>query len=494
MRDVLNSATNLHMVVEIFLRYLREMKTTFSIPFETVTADIDVERDEFSSPQIFVPYVQKILGEETNEEIDDDVSEEDENDDVYDDTGDVSKSPPSRRHLLRDVFALLSRVEKNPENGVSALDLAHSVGPSLCIPKEGAYMSLLHIGGLKVVRFVVKHMVENAQNIFPSLDACDGDGAVDDDNDDDMLRESTFRSLKRLLHVTVCDALFSVAITTEYSPSFCQYNTSTAESKRSNACLAAAATAGLSDRHGDEEDGEEEEGGDNDAKDNNGDRRECSKINTRGDERESDRYDDDGEDRECSKTAARGDEKENLEREMSASSNEMTRTSAKRTFHILSCEELQELCHMDLRRLRQEKRKVKRSLQDFDREFSSKHAGRKPTKQEKEPIRGQYERYNDLKLLIKGIDSVENGPKEAEIRLQLEKRVLQRALRRYELSFESTNGRKVAYRRDIAPVKKQYRRYKELKRAIRSGEQKDRGGEGGVVSPRSAALPVGLVK
>ena len=145
MRDVLNSATNLHMVAEIFLRYLREMKTTFSIPFETVTADIDVERDEFSSPQIFVPYVQKILGEETNEEIDDDVSEEDENDDVYDDTGDVSKSPPSRRHLLRDVFALLSRVEKNPENGVSALDLAHSVGPSLCIPKEGAYMSLLHI-------------------------------------------------------------------------------------------------------------------------------------------------------------------------------------------------------------------------------------------------------------------------------------------------------------------------------------------------------------
>ena len=93
---------------------------------------------------------------------------------------------------------------------------------------------------------------------------------------------------------------------------------------------------------------------------------------------------------------------------------------------------VQELAQMSVKQLRREKRVVKRDLKDFDCEFFEKH-GRKPNKKDKEPIRWQYERYNDLKLLIEGLEQAGNDERtQKTTRLRLEKRILQRSLRRYE--------------------------------------------------------------
>jgi hypothetical protein len=123
---------------------------------------------------------------------------------------------------------------------------------------------------------------------------------------------------------------------------------------------------------------------------------------------------------------------------------------------------------------------------------------RAPGKSEKEAIRPKYELYNDIKLLLAnalsanssssssssnadggGADSVGEQKKGAgsggeekllhsESPISLEKKLLQRRLRRFESQFEATEGRKVKYHKDIASVRATYQRYKNLKRILQS--------------------------
>lgn len=133
-------------------------------------------------------------------------------------------------------------------------------------------------------------------------------------------------------------------------------------------------------------------------------------------------------------------------------------------------EAIQRLCSMSLPRLDQEKTKIKQQLKQFDIDFVKMH-NRKPNKSEKEPMRSQYERYNDIKLLItskKETSSASTGtPDVIGMQLGLEKHLIQRKLRRFETNFEATHGRKVRLQKDIEPVEAEYRRYKELKAILR---------------------------
>lgn len=170
--------------------------------------------------------------------------------------------------------------------------------------------------------------------------------------------------------------------------------------------------------------------------------------------------------------------------------------------------------------LQDRKRDLKRQLRQYDMDFARKH-GRMPVKAEKEPIRHLYESYNALKSQITQMEqdsrssqspslvarssvssdahalseSVIDEPRGAERqrqnimrrvaesrltpespkstsisadlnRLRAEKAELHQMLRSYERDFYEKHGRQVSSFSDIRPVASQYRRYKEVKRAI----------------------------
>lgn len=182
---------------------------------------------------------------------------------------------------------------------------------------------------------------------------------------------------------------------------------------------------------------------------------------------------------------------------------------------------------MSLSDLQARKRDLKQQLKQYDMNFARKH-GRMPVKAEKEPIRHLYEKYNSLKSQITnmeqdgrqsaspialqqspamiaqrtvspvGSDSEESGPKRSYNMVQrvsptsnaspsgaptptqdlsalkAEKGRLHQMLRSYEKDFFKEHQRQVSSFADIRPVASQYRRYKEIKKAItalQSGER-----------------------
>ena len=94
----------------------------------------------------------------------------------------------------------------------------------------------------------------------------------------------------------------------------------------------------------------------------------------------------------------------------------------------------------------------------------------------------RYELYNDIKLLLANAANADrvqtvgagkasaagSGVAVVESAISLEKKLLQRRLRRFESQFEAREGRKVKYHKDIATVRATYQRYKNLKRILQS--------------------------
>jgi hypothetical protein len=180
---------------------------------------------------------------------------------------------------------------------------------------------------------------------------------------------------------------------------------------------------------------------------------------------------------------------------------------------------------MSLSDLQARKRDLKQQLKQYDMNFARKN-GRMPVKAEKEPIRHLYEKYNALKSQITtmeqegrqsaspialqqssailsqrtvspvGSDSEESGPQRSYnmpqrvspssnppgaptptqdlSALKAEKGRLHQMLRSYEKDFFREHQRQVSSFADIRPVASQYRRYKDIKKAIaalQSGER-----------------------
>ena len=185
-----------------------------------------------------------------------------------------------------------------------------------------------------------------------------------------------------------------------------------------------------------------------------------------------------------------------------------------------------EFAGMSLKDLQARKRDLKQQLKQYDMSFARRH-GRMPVKAEKEPIRHLYESYNALKSQItymenegrhlstasptappgrtvsppSGSESNDDSPaRESALSarskikkmtrqdsppvaasvssttsistsqdlagLKAEKQELHQMLRSYEKDFFKKHKRQVSSFADIKPVAQQYRRYKEIKKAI----------------------------
>lgn len=190
---------------------------------------------------------------------------------------------------------------------------------------------------------------------------------------------------------------------------------------------------------------------------------------------------------------------------------------------------------MSLQELQARKRELKQQLKQYDMNFAREH-GRMPVKAEKEPIRHLYESYNNLKGQISllereggghqggpvpyrrsgsglsagspdssGDDSPTNAhgtsrggvkkkplkspqpheapttptgtPSQDLAALKAEKGTLHQMLRSYEKDFFKEHKRQVSSFADIRPVASQYRRYKEIKKAIAALQQQQPSGE-----------------
>ena len=186
-----------------------------------------------------------------------------------------------------------------------------------------------------------------------------------------------------------------------------------------------------------------------------------------------------------------------------------------------------------IKELLRQKRELKAQLKQYDNNFKRQH-GRMPVKAEKEPIRHLYETYNTLKAKISMLEAGEGGggihmggsvgsyegspsslslgghrsprtptpPPPLNINaagssvgtspntntlssyggaavqdmamLRQEKGQLHQMLRTYEKDFYQAHGRQVSSFEDIRPVASQYRRYKEIKRAINALQEEER--------------------
>eukprot|EP01006_Ploeotia_vitrea_P046905 TRINITY_DN67072_c0_g1_i2.p1 TRINITY_DN67072_c0_g1~~TRINITY_DN67072_c0_g1_i2.p1 ORF type:complete len:471 (+),score=161.79 TRINITY_DN67072_c0_g1_i2:71-1483(+) len=129
---------------------------------------------------------------------------------------------------------------------------------------------------------------------------------------------------------------------------------------------------------------------------------------------------------------------------------------------------------MTAEQLRAEKREIKSLLMRFDRRFIRKH-GRLPTKRDKEALRPVYHLYHRVKEAVNlATKAAQSGLAQERERLQLliEKRQLQHELNAYENVFRRVNGRAIRWDHDVAPVRSQYARYKEIKRLLLLLEKK----------------------
>ena len=160
-----------------------------------------------------------------------------------------------------------------------------------------------------------------------------------------------------------------------------------------------------------------------------------------------------------------------------------------------------EFAGLSLKELQARKRDLKQQLKQYDMDFARVN-GRMPVKAEKEPIRHLYESYNALKSQITYMEnegrmsspinntsaqptvSPPSGPESNDeperprprlpkdspsqdlASLKAEKQELHQMLRSYEKDFFKKHKRQVSSFADIKPVAPQYRRYKEIKKAI----------------------------
>ena len=193
--------------------------------------------------------------------------------------------------------------------------------------------------------------------------------------------------------------------------------------------------------------------------------------------------------------------------------------------------------HLSLQELQARKKELKQQLKQYDMNFARQH-GRMPVKSEKEPIRHLYENYNALKSqismleqegqhlpppvaqaqrpsprsrspplgMVAGPDGSDDSPPSLAVvrqrrrpsrpspplaesaqastpagapsqdlaALKAEKQQLHQMLRSYEKDFFREHKRQVSSFADIKPVASQYRRYKEIKKAIATLQQRER--------------------
>ncbi|KAF4692017.1 hypothetical protein FOZ60_014342 [Perkinsus olseni] len=154
--------------------------------------------------------------------------------------------------------------------------------------------------------------------------------------------------------------------------------------------------------------------------------------------------------------------------------------------------------------LMHEKRRVKQELKSYDVAFTAVH-GRPPGRADKEPMRPLYTYYRGLKQAIEESEAtaVTNGdrsrvatiqgrsgtghqPEEEPstttvssnrmmMRLQSlidEKSRIREGLQQYQARFFVENQRKIKYHKDIVPIEREYREYKQVKEEIAQLERK----------------------
>mmetsp|Transcript_131175 Transcript_131175/g.365618 ORF Transcript_131175/g.365618 Transcript_131175/m.365618 type:complete len:271 (-) Transcript_131175:358-1170(-) len=155
---------------------------------------------------------------------------------------------------------------------------------------------------------------------------------------------------------------------------------------------------------------------------------------------------------------------------------------------------------MTRQELAAEKRRVKQELKRYDAEFR-KQSARLPSHNEKEPMRPLYVYYRRLKTMIAQTESSRLGSRESlatvpdeetprrgggrrpvnvdeqiaalEARigsLQTEKAAVRAKLQTFQEAFVSENGRKIRFHKDILPIEREYRMYKNLKEEIQKIE------------------------
>eukprot|EP01066_Platyproteum_vivax_P009108 Platyproteum_vivax@DN3981_c0_g1_i1.p1 len=175
----------------------------------------------------------------------------------------------------------------------------------------------------------------------------------------------------------------------------------------------------------------------------------------------------------------------------------------------------------DIKFLSQEKKKVKNELKRYDLEFKAATA-KAPNREDKEPMRPLYTYYRRLKELIQTAmddhkgnkvrveeddldedeapgptnlepamlsptrpnDSARNGTGESYEELRLaqlyhQKNQVRQTLQTFQEQFVRANGRKIRYHKDIVPIEREYKAYKEVKADIATlestlREQQDR--------------------
>jgi len=142
-----------------------------------------------------------------------------------------------------------------------------------------------------------------------------------------------------------------------------------------------------------------------------------------------------------------------------------------------------------------EKRRVKQELKRYDADFQHQFK-RLPTHSEKEPMRPLYVYYRRLKTVIepRGGDrevlanipdtdetpqaigkkvGVESQISALEVRienLQSEKAGVRVKLQQFQEKFVTENNRKIRFHKDILPIEREYRMYKNLKEDIMKAE------------------------
>jgi hypothetical protein len=159
---------------------------------------------------------------------------------------------------------------------------------------------------------------------------------------------------------------------------------------------------------------------------------------------------------------------------------------------------------MDRHELSNEKRRVKQELKRYDADFRRQFS-RLPTHSEKESMRPLYVYYRRLKTLITQAEQnkLGRGPRESlhtipdgeeapriglpnkhlnnleeqvsalELRienLQSEKGAVRAKLQSFQEKFVTENNRKIRFHKDILPIEREYRMYKNLKEEIMKAE------------------------
>lgn len=158
------------------------------------------------------------------------------------------------------------------------------------------------------------------------------------------------------------------------------------------------------------------------------------------------------------------------------------------------------LSKMNRHDLASEKRRVKQELKRYDSDFR-KQFRRLPTHTEKEPMRPLYVYYRKLKTMIAQAETSKLGPRESiatvpdeetprqgvghrpgnvedqiaalEARidsLQAEKGAVRVKLQAFQEKFVTENNRKIRFHKDILPIEREYRMYKNLKEEIQKVE------------------------